>query len=509
VTRPGTIAWFARHELRLAWRDWLGMMTAGGRTRARTLAIVVVAVAAFMHMVAFSMVARFAGMGLDPDKAALVVITGSALLSWSLMLSQAMESVTRAFYTRSDLDLLLSSPIASAKAFSVRIAAIAVSVMSMAALLASPFINVLAVRGGARWLFAYIAVAAMAAAAVALAALLTTALFQMIGPKRTRLVAQIVAAVIGAGFVIGLQLAAIVSHGTLSRLAVLASEPIVSIAPDIGSLVWWPARALLGDAAAVAGMLGAGILVLGASIVIVAPRFADCAIAAAGAVPAITQQCRPALRFHSASPNAMLRRKEWTLLRRDPWLVSQTLMQLLYLLPPAFLLWRGFGGEGASQVLLVPVLVMAAGQLAGGLAWLAISGEDAPELVATAPLTAGTILRAKVEAVMGSILMVFTPFIVALALVSPFCALVAGIGIAIAAASATEIQLCFCAQAKRSQFRRRQTSSRVATFAEAFVSIAWAATAALAATGTALAAMPGVVAVGILASAHLLNPHKA
>jgi len=205
----------------------------------------------------------------------------------------------------------------------------------------------------------------------------------------------------------------------------------------------------------------------------------------------------------------VLRRKEWTLLRRDPWLVSQTLMQLLYLLPPAFLLWRGFEGANGSQILLVPVLVMAAGQLAGGLAWLAISGEDAAELVATAPLTAGTILRAKVEAVMGSILTVFAPFILALALVSPVYALVAAIGIAIAAASATEIQLCFRAQAKRSAFRRRQTSSRVATFAEAFVSIAWAATAALAATGTALAAMPGVVAVGILASAHLFNPHKA
>src|SRR5260370_6522638 len=151
----------------------------------------------------------------------------------------------------------------------------------------------------------------------------------------------------------------------------------------------------------------------------------------------------------------MLRRKEWTLLRRDPWLVSQTLMQLLYLLPPAFLLWRGFGGEGAGQILLVPVLVIAAGQLAGGLAWLAISGEDAPELVATAPLTPGKILRAKVKAVMGSILMVFAPFIVALALVSPFCALVAGFGIAIAAASATQIQLCFRAHAERMHFPRR------------------------------------------------------
>ena len=509
MSRPGTMAWFARHELRLAWRDWLAMMTAGGRTRVRTLAVVLVVLAAFMHVVAYSMVGRFAAIGLDPDKTTLVVISGSMLLSWSLMLSQAMESVTRAFYTRSDLDLLLSSPAVAAKAFAIRLTAVAVSVTSMSVMLAAPFIDVLAALGGARWLTAYIAVVALGMAAVAVAALATTALFELIGPKRTRLVAQIVAAVIGAGFVIGLQLAAIVSHGTLSRFALLASQPFVGLAPGISSAVWWPALALTGDMGALAGLLGSGILLLGMAVAVVAPRFADCATAAAGAIPTAARQRHPRPSFRRASPSAMLRRKEWTLLRRDPWLVSQTLMQLLYLLPPAFLLWRGFGGESASQVLLVPVLVMAAGQLAGGLAWLAISGEDAPELVATAPLTADNILRAKAEAVMGSILMVFAPFIVALALVAPFCALVAGIGIAVAAASATKIQLCFRAQARRSHFRRRQTSSRVATFAEAFVSIAWAATAALAAAGASLAVMPGVVAVGILASAHLLNPQRA
>src|SRR6202035_4676325 len=103
----------------------------------------------------------------------------------------------------------------------------------------------------------------------------------------------------------------------------------------------------------------------------------------------------------------------------------------------------------------------------------------------------------------------FAPFLVALALISPFCAVVTAIGNALAAASSTHIQLCFRAQAKRSHFRRRQTSSRIATFAEAFVSIGWAAAAALAASGTSLAAMPGAVAVGILASAHLFNSHKA
>ena len=50
-------------------------------------------------------------------------------------------------------------------------------------------------------------------------------------------------------------------------------------------------------------------------------------------------------------------------------------------------LWRGFYDSSASSALLVPILIIAAGQLAGSLAWLAISGEDAPDLIAPAPVT--------------------------------------------------------------------------------------------------------------------------
>ncbi len=74
------------------------------------------------------------------------------------------------------------------------------------------------------------------------------------------------------------------------------------------------------------------------------------------------------------------------------------------------------------------------------------------------------------------------------------------------AASATQIQLAFRVQARRSQFRRRQTSSRVATFAEAFSSISWAATAALAAAGTWLAFFPAFVALMILGGVRLISP---
>ena len=307
------------------------MMTAGRPRRWRTAAAAIVVFAVFMHGVAIAMVARFADLR-ELDKTTLVVITGSAALSWSLMLSQAMESVTRAFYARADLDLILTSPTLARRVFAVRIAIIGVSVAAMAMLLAAPFINVLAVAGGLRWLSAYGVVAAMGGAAAALAVGLTVALFRTIGPRRTRFVAQIVAAVIGAAFVIGIQIAAILSYGTISRVSFLSSNAVVARAPELDSFIWWPARAIIGDGAALAAVLATGLVLLIGSILMFAPRFGEHAVAAAGLAPPVSR-ARRAQAFRPAVPRRALRRKEWTLLLRDPWLASQTLMQILYLVP--------------------------------------------------------------------------------------------------------------------------------------------------------------------------------
>jgi len=231
-------------------------------------------------------------------------------------------------------------------------------------------------------------------------------------------------------------------------------------------------------------------------------------VAAAGLAYGGTKQTGLSAAFRQASPMRALRRKEWTLLRRDPWLLSQTLMQLLYLLPPALLLWRSFAAGIDAPALLVPVLIMAAGQLAGGLAWLAISGEDAPDLIASAPIQARQVTRAKVEAVLGAVAMVFAPLLAGLALLSPFAALMAAIFTLIGADSATIIQLWFRSQAKRSHFRRRQTSSRVATFAEALCSVGWAATGALAALGNWAALFTGLIVLGILFGTRMLSPAR-
>jgi ABC-2 type transport system permease protein len=504
IAAPGTTFWFAEHEWRLAWRDWLAMMSGGRRKRLRRAVVAIAIFVVFMHFVAYWVVGRYADA--SPDRATLVTITASLLLSWLLMISQAMESTTRAFYARSDLDLILASPVVAEKVFAVRIATVALSMAMMALPLAAPFIDILIARGGWRWIGCYGVIAAMGATATALAVGLTIALFRLIGAKRTRFVAQVVAAVIGAAFVIGLQIAAILSYGTISRISVLQSQALLAHMPGPGSAIWWPARAALGDGTALLGVLAASLALLAAVIAIVAPRFDEYAITAAGVDASSVVQVRRLSAFRATSPGRALRTKEWTLLRRDPWLVSQTFMQMLYLVPPAVLLWRSFNdGNGAYQ-LLVPVLVMAAGQLAGGLAWLAISGEDSPDLVASAPVPSGFVVRAKIEAVLGIIAVIFAPLVAVLAIASPWHALVTTVGIVVAATAATSIQLWFRTQAKRSQFRRRQVSSRLATFAEAFSSIGWAATAAVAAASLPLAIAPGLLALLVVIGTWFMSP---
>ena len=497
--RPAGLVWFAAHEARLAWRD---MRLLSGRG---TVAILVLlAAAAILHLVALLVVHPEPGLAAHPSGQALTIVTGMLAMSFSLMLSQAMESVTRAFYTRGDLELILSSPVAAWRLFAVRIVAMAATVALMALALAAPFVNVLAWRGGTRWLAVYPAIVALAAFAVAVAIVLVAALFRIVGPKRTRTIAQIASAFIGAVFAVGLQVAAIQSFGVPDRMAFLRSDALAALAPDPTSPVWGLARAAMGYPVPLAVLVFVVIASLGTAIAVLAPRFGHYVLLAGGVARGPSQRGGTGL-GRALSPAQALRRKEWALLRRDPWLISQTLVQILYLLPAAYLLWLSFRTGLDAATLLVPVLITAAGQFAGGLAWLAISGEDAPDLIATAPVPASLIVRAKFEATIGGTLMVFAPLLLGLFLLSPAAGLAASTGIVLAAASATGIQYWYRLHAHRG---RRQTASRFTTYAEALASVSWAAAATLAAAGQWLAVIPACVAASVVFVARLLSPSR-
>lgn len=501
-----TLTWL-RHEFRLSARDAASMLQGGRKARFSAL-IVAILLAALLHLAAWATVRSFATVGAEPEIRTLVVITTGLVFSASLFLSQAIESVTRVLYGRGDLDLILSSPVPARRVLAIRVASVGVSIGGMTLFVAGPFANVLAYLGGARWLGIYPAAFAVGLAMTALGLLITLALLRFAGPARTRLAAQIVAAIIGSAFAIGLQVAAIVEFGEISRFAIVASDAVLAIAPGPESLLWLPARAATGNPAAALAVVLVGLAGFAGTLLACAASLERAAYATAG-VAGPARQAHRGGTLETKTAGAALRRKEWRLLSRDPWLVSQTLMQVLYLVPPAVLLWHSYGEGAARLAILVPILVMTGGQLAGGLAWLAISGEDAPDLVATAPVPQRQIVGAKLLSVLGVVGAIMVPFGLALAVFSPWIAAVVTVGVATAGASAFLIQFWFRQPGRRSHFRRRQTASRIATFAEAFSSILWAATAALAAALTPVAIPVGLLALAGLFGARLLSPRHA
>ena len=63
---------------------------------------------------------------------------------------------------------------------------------------------------------------------------------------------------------------------------------------------------------------------------------------------------RASRRLFRTGPGPALRRKEWRLLRRDPWLASQMLLQAAYTVPLCFVLWRTLGPEQGPVAAIGP-----------------------------------------------------------------------------------------------------------------------------------------------------------
>lgn len=488
---------FLLHESRLAWRDLVAMLTGGKRRKPWRILLGVGLFITFLHWLCLIMLQN--GLGPKHSLTTYVSVTSAMLLSFLLMLSQAMESITRSFYTRGDLDIILSAPTGARPILLLRLTIQTIMVSFLSVLLIGPMLNVLAFTDSPRWLAGYGMALIMGFLATTFGLLMVIGLFHLVGQKRTRLVAQIVAAVIGAAFVIIVQLIAIRQTGTLSQVALLHDPSLLAKLPPESSHWWLPAQAAMGENPILL-LFGIASLILYALVTWpLLNRFAYYS-AQAASKPTIRAQRNTSFRY--VTSQHALRRKEWLLILRDPWLASQTLMQLLYLLPPALLLWQSIGEGTDALLILLPVLVMASGQLAGGLAWITLSGEDAPDLLATAPYPTPLGNRAKLETVALLLFTLFAPFTLFLAYHSLWLGFVCAMGLVLAIISSVCIQFWFRSSAGRSQFRRRHTASRFATFAEAVCCVCWAGAATLIAMKTIFALAFVLLSLLILIAAY-------
>lgn len=459
---PGSFGWLLAHELRVAMR--------ARRTKAAT------------RWIGYALVAVLVGVGLIAaqalrdvaipanDMTMLIVLTATILL-FSFMTTQAVLGSQRTLYEANDLDLLFSAPLRRRTVLMAKLCGIAGTIVTTFAILILPFVVPIAAVGHPALFGVVVLLAAAALLAACLGLAITLVLARLAGPRAARTVGQIAAALLGGVVFLTSQILDDGGGRRRSSAEVIGKRLRASGFGNsaIGHL---PGRAAFGDPAALIFVLGGAVAVFVVTSLVFQRLFARGVIDAGqhlggrrtASTRAIARHFRPSL-FGAVFA------KELTLLRRDPALAFQIVLRLVYLAP---LLLVGLRADHHIPVApsLAFISVAIAGQLVGSFAWLAVSAEDAPDLITVAPIDKAEVERVKLGAamVMASPLALLLP--IAIATETLLGALLTLVLSALGGAAAGMIELKLGKPAERKTFNRRRPGSLTTRVLTLIVTIA-------------------------------------
>ena len=467
---PGGVGWLLRHELRLAWFNAAGGKEGAGKRRPGNAAIALALAGwAALHLLAWVTVENTAAVAGD-DPRILLAIAAMVAAGATFMLSSAIKSSVLVLFERSDLDLLLSSPLPSHSIFTVRLLGVCASTAALYLFFLTPFAHAGLLLGEWRWLGLYPGVIAVAVLCSCVAMLLTLGLVRVLGARRTRVVAQIVGALAGALLVIASQLHALTSRQTQARIRDAVLE-LVQVEGAQRHPLWLPARAMLGEPWPVLLLiaLAGGMFML--TTWGTHRFFARGLQLAASSAARSTSSTVTRPRFGRSLFRTVVI-KEWRLIVRDPQLLSQVMLQVLFLLPLFFLIFK----RADVQVQAIGAgLALLCSSLTGALAWVALSAEDAPDLLLISPASQRTVRRAKLAAAMMPVLALVAVPLLWLIVRMPVAGLV-GCFVVCGAVMGAGLVVFWCGRpGVRSNFKRRGKGGVVMNVLELFNSLAWGA----------------------------------
>ncbi len=445
------------HEARLALRGVADM--AGPKTAARPWRIggVLAAVSAIIFGVSHLLLTT-AG-SLDPgDPRLQVTLTINIAFLSILLVSAALDSAAHALYARGDYDLLFSAPLSPRTVLLVRALNVFGFTFAKAGLYGAPMLILLAFQQGPGWLAGLPLLLALSLAATATAIAIAMGFVRLIGIRSTRVAAQVAAALAGLLVLVMVQWDAIFGPGPKDALVAAYAANPEGLAWLMASL---PARAMTGDLIALAGMCALSGLLAAAMFKALAESFVRNAVLAAGSAAAGPARARRSRASFGASPLAALMLKERRIILRDPWLLSQILMQCIFLIPIAIVTtYRVVSGADDASA-LAPVLVVLCGQIAGGLTWIALSADDAAEMALTAPVQPRLRQAARIGAIAWLATAFAAPPLMLVLWFDAWTGLVSLLGVLLAIVSAIAVNLWHQPRLARTGMIRRRMKSPI------------------------------------------------
>jgi len=489
----GSTVWLLAHDLRL---DWRRRTAVAGARRWMALVITLGAPLFLAGVVGVPLGLALNRFGAPTSWAASLIAAGVLASAFTFMLSQALAEVVDALYERGDLDLMFSSPIPPRRVITVRAIGIAFAAFSVFGFFALGPLVALALMGQPRWLAILPVLYACALAATGAALALGALLIGLVGPKRTRFIGRALSVAFGSAFFLGTQVFALMS-GQISRepAVVRLSRLMAGWAPPSTGIVL---RAFKGEPRALLLLIGALLAVFALATAWFGPRFAAFHAAAKSAPAAGGGRAARARPFRRGLTAAVLA-KELRLVLRDPMLLPQVLLRVVYLVPAGLLAVR-YGRQMNFTALSGAVLAMTlmANQLAGSLAWMTISAEDAPDLLASSPAPRARLQRVKLLAAVGTVMAFVALAAIPLAVVAPYQGAVVLAGCGGAAVSAGLVNLWWQRPGKRSAFRERAPAPWFVTLAELVLGLLIALAAGLASARHLAALAPAAAALLVL-----------
>jgi ABC-2 type transport system permease protein len=465
---PGSSRWLLGHELRMAWYG--AAINAGGRRRMGWASIAVWALAwTLLHVGAFFLLRNLPSGPMDPRFA--VIATLALVAIAFLMLSSSLKASVLALFERGDLDLLLSSPLPSRSIFTVRLLGVVLACAALYLFLFGPLVHVGVALGQFRWVGVYVAIGTTATLMACFGMLLTLALVRVLGARRTRVLAQVLSAVAGAVLFLLSQSFSFFSQTAQSGAAERTAHRLLrSPLFALDSPLWFPGRAVLGDPLAALGMAVLGI----AAFALTAGRthrfFVHGVQQAASTSRALAKPAGDMrLRFRRSLFDTVVV-KEWRLIARDPHLISQVLLQLVYLVPLLFLILRHNDKPGPA---IGAGLALLSSSLTGGLAWIVVAAEDAPDLLQSSPAAGRTIALAKLAAcVLPPLLLVSLPLLW-LIVRAPLAGILIGFAVVASVLSAALVVKWQARPGKRSDFKSRGKENFLCSMFELVNTLCW------------------------------------
>ncbi|MGI4844249.1 MAG: putative ABC transporter permease subunit [Janthinobacterium lividum] len=469
--QAGSIPWLFRHELRLMWFSAGSAKSQKSQRRPGLAGLALIGLAWLaLHAIAWFVVSRTTAI--DPrDPRVLVALSALLYGSMTFMLSSALKSSVQVLFERGDLDLLLSSPLPSHSIFTVRLGTVAAGTAALYLFFLAPFAHAGALLGHVGWLAVYPVLLGTATFVACAAMLLTLGLVRLIGARRTRIVAQVIGALAGALIFILSQLFANLSRSMETRAAAAFARAFAEDGPlGAGSPVWLPGRALLGEPLPVLGLVAmatAAFLFTAART----HRFFVHGLQQAASSSRAARRPAGDLRFRFGRGLFMtMLLKEWRLILRDPQLISHVALQLIYLLPLFFIIFK------RSEVQLPALaagLTLLCSSLTASLAWITVSAEDAPDLLRLSPAPQGTVRNAKLAAaVLPCLFLVLAP-LAWLVVRAPLAGLAAA-GAVIGAVCAATVIVHWCGRpGLRSDYVARGKGDFLSSILGVFNSLSW------------------------------------